>query len=109
MSEAIKFEESSGNVFLDIGFSKEEAERELLRSKLALEAYRILESRKLTQTEAGEILGISQSEVSRLKNGDFHRFSVERLLMFLNRLNRNVEIRITPSGDMVGHQRVLAS
>ena len=31
MSEEIKIEDSSGNVFLDIGFSKEEAEREQLR------------------------------------------------------------------------------
>ena len=31
MSEEIKVTESSGNVFLDIGFSKAEAEREQLR------------------------------------------------------------------------------
>ncbi|MDE0298744.1 MAG: helix-turn-helix transcriptional regulator [Candidatus Poribacteria bacterium] len=108
MNETIKSEKSSGNVFLDIGFSEEEAEHELLRSDLAFEVYSILEARKLTRSEIGKVLDIDQSDVSRLKNGDFHRFSVERLFMFLNRLNRNVEIRITPSGDMVGHQRVLA-
>ena len=90
MTETIKFEKSSGNVFLDIGFSQEEAERELLRYNLAFETYRILEARKLTQKKVGEILGINQSEVSRLKNGDFHRFSVERLRTFLNRLSHNV-------------------
>lgn len=109
MGKDIKFEESSGNVFVDIGFSEDEAERELLRSDLAFEIYSILEERKLTQAKAGEILGINQADVSRLKNGDFQRFSVERLLTFLNRLNRNVEIRITPSGDMVGHQSVVAT
>ena len=39
--------------------------------------------------------------------GDFDRFSVERLFAFLNRLNREVEIRITPAADRAGHQRVV--
>ncbi len=108
MNEKVKFEQSSGNVFRDIGFSESEAERELLKADLAFEIYSILEGRKLTQAKAGEILGINQSDVSRLKNGDFSRFSVERLFGFLNRLNRNIEIRITHSEDRDGHQRVVA-
>ena len=90
MTEAIKFEKSSGNVFLDIGFSEEEAERELLRSDLAFEVYRILKERKLTQSEIGKVLGISQADVSQLKNGEFQDFSVECLRTFLNRLSHNV-------------------
>ncbi len=58
MNETIKSEESSGNVFLDIGFSEEEAERELLRSNLAFEVHSMLEERKLTQLEIGKVLGI---------------------------------------------------
>ena len=108
MSEEIKFEPSSGNVFKDMGFSKAEAERELVKADLALAIYSILKERKLTQAKAGEILGVNQSDVSRLKNGDFDRFSVERLFAFLNRLNRNVEIRITSAKDLQGHQRVVA-
>ncbi len=108
MNEKVKFEQSSGNVFRDIGFSETEAERELLKADLAFEIYSILEGRKLTQVKAGEILGINQSDVSRLKNGDFSRFSVERLFGFLNRLNRNIEIRITHSEDRGGYQRVVA-
>ena len=103
MNGTIKFEESSGNVFLDMGFSEEEAELELLRSDLAFEIYSILEERKLTATKVGEILGIDQSDVSRLMNGDFHRFSVESLLMILNRLNCNLEIRITSMKDTAEH------
>ena len=47
MNETIKFEESSGNVFLDIGFFEKEGEHELLRSDLAFEIYRILKERIL--------------------------------------------------------------
>lgn len=102
------FQESSGNVFKDLGFSDAEAERELLKTDLAFAIFNILEQRHLTQTQAGEILGINQSDVSRLKNGDFDRFSIERLFVFLNRLNHNIEVHITPAGDTVGHQRVVA-
>lgn len=108
MTENIRFERSSGNVFKDIGFPEAEAERELLKADLAVEIYRIIVGRKLTQAKAGELLGVDQADVSRLKNGDFARFSVERLFAFLNRLNRNVEIRITPTKNAKGHQRVVA-
>ena len=90
MNETIKFKKSTGNVFVDIGFSEEDAERELLRSDLAFEVHSILEERKLTGAKVGEVLGIDQSDVSRLKNGDFNCFRLERLFMFLNRLNRNL-------------------
>ena len=108
MSEDVKFEQSSGNVFKYIGFSDAEAERELLKSDLACEIYSFLEGRKLTQGKAVEILGNSQSDVSRLKTGAFDRFSIHPLFTLLNRLNRNVEIRITSAEDTVGHQRVVA-
>lgn len=108
MSENIRFERSTGNVFKDIGFPDTEAERALLKADLAVEIYRILAARKLTQAEAGKLLGVDQADVSRLKNGDFDRFSVERLFALLNRLNRNVEIRITPAEDAKGRQRVVA-
>jgi predicted XRE-type DNA-binding protein len=108
MSEDVKIEQSSGNVFKDVGFSDAEAEQALLKADLAFEIYNIIEGRKLTQAKAGKILGVEPSDISRLKNGDFNRFSVERLFTLLNRFNRNIEIRITPAEDKVGHQRVVA-
>lgn len=108
MSENVKIEQSSGNVFKDVGFSDAEAEQALLKADLAFEIYNIIEGRKLTQAKAGKILGVDPSDISRLKNGDFNRFSVERLFTLLNRFNRNIEIRITPAEDKVGHQRVVA-
>ena len=57
MTENIRFERSSGNVFKDIGFPEAEAERELLKADLAVEIYRIIAGRKLTQAKAGELLG----------------------------------------------------
>ena len=108
MSEDVKVEQSSGNVFKDLGFSDAEAERALLKADLALEIYNIIETQKLTQAKAGKILGVDPCDISRLKQGDFSRFSVERLFTLLNRFNRNIEIWITPAEDREGHQRVVA-
>ena len=82
MTEAIKFEESSGNVFLDIGFSEEAAERELLRSDLAFEIYRILKERKLAGAITGEVLGIDQSDVFRLKKAIFIALALRVCMRF---------------------------
>ncbi len=109
MSEEIKIEESSGNVFLDIGFSEEEAEYEQLRVDLAFAIHRLLEEQKLTPAKAEEHFGLDPSDLSRLKKMDFTDFTVERLLMILKKLNRNVEIHITPSDGAVRHQRVFVT
>ena len=108
MREDTKVKQSSGNVFKDVGFSDTEAERALLKTDLALEIYNIIEAQKLAQAKAGKILGIDPSDISRLKAGDFNRFSVERLFTLFNRFNRNIEIRITPAEDREGHQWVVA-
>lgn len=60
----IEFEESSGNVFADLGFDNPE-EMET-KAKLVSQINAIIKKRKLTQKQAGEILGITQSRVSDL-------------------------------------------
>ena len=109
MSEEIKIEEGSGNVFLDIGFSEEEAEYERLRSYLAYHVYSLFEELKLTSTKAEMHFGIDPDDVSRVLNGDFHLFTVPQLLLLLKRLNRNIEIRITPSDENGGHLQIVTS
>ena len=106
MSEKIEFERGSSNVFKDLGLP--DADELFLKAELGFEVFRILEDRGLTQTEAAKILGVKQPELSRLKNGKFNHYSVERLLTFLSRLNRDVEIRIMPIEGREGEQRVVA-
>jgi hypothetical protein len=50
--------------------------------------------RHLNQTEAAELLGIDQPKVSRLLRGQLKEFSMTRLLVFMLRLDRDIEIRI---------------
>jgi predicted XRE-type DNA-binding protein len=106
MSKKIKIEESGGNIFRDLGFPGEEAKDELLKAQLGAEIFRILESRQLTQTAAAKTLGVKQPEISRLKQGKFSYYSVERLMRFLERLNCQVSIHIRPESAEV--ERVIA-
>jgi predicted XRE-type DNA-binding protein len=89
----IECEESSGNVFADLGLPN--ADELLSRAKLGFHVYQLLEARKLTQREMAALLGIKQPEVSHLMNGHFNRFTTDKLLDFLRRLDRKVTIRIS--------------
>ena len=88
------FEESSGNVFADLGLPN--PEQELLKAGLTLEIYRIIKSRKLNRSEAGKILGIKQPHVSNLMRNRSGSFSVGRLMDFLIALDRDVQITVRP-------------
>ena len=109
MSEEVKFTKSSGNVFFDIGFSEEEAERELLRVNLAYAIHCLLKELKLTPRKASTRFGLDQNDVKRLKKMDFDEFTVERLFTILKKLNRDVEIHIKPSNEEGGHLRVVTT
>ena len=89
-----KVTEGSGNVFADLGFPS--ADREQLKAKLMLEIYRTIKDRGLTQTQAGEILGIQQPHVSALMNGRSGNYSLGRLFEFLNALGHDIEITVRP-------------
>jgi len=102
MSEEVKFTKSSGNIFLDIGFSEEEAEHEQLRAHHAFHVYSLFEELKLPPAEAEAHFGMNPVDVSRMQNGDFHLFTGQQLLILLRRLNHNIEIHITPSNEKSG-------
>ena len=82
----------SGNVFADLGLS--EAKELQTKLRLAYAINEIVDSRRLTQAGAAELLGVPQPKISSLKNYKLEGFSVERLMTFLTALDRDVEISI---------------
>ena len=91
--KAIKFEEGSGNVFADLGLRN--PDQLLARAQIGFHVFNILEARKLKQREIAEVLGIAQPDVSHLMNGHFSRFTTDKLLDFLKRLDRKVRIEVS--------------
>lgn len=55
---------STGNVFMDLGFPLDEAVILQMRSNLMIDVIRVIESKDLTESQAAEMLGISQARVS---------------------------------------------
>ena len=100
----IKFEESSGNVFADLGLK--DADRLLARAQIGYHVFKILEEKKLKQREISGILGIAQPDVSHLMNGHFSRFTTDKLLDFLKRLDRKVTIEVSHHREGEPYQQV---
>jgi predicted XRE-type DNA-binding protein len=84
--------QSSGNVFEDLGLR--DAGQKQTRVRLAVAINQIIEARHLSQTAAARLLDINQPKISALVNYRLEGFSVERLMHFLNALDRDVEIVI---------------
>jgi predicted XRE-type DNA-binding protein len=91
--KSIKVEVGSGNVFADLGLK--DADQLMGRSQIGFHVFKILEEKKLKQREIANILGIAQSDVSHLMNGHFSRFTTDKLLDFLKRLDRKVTIEVS--------------
>lgn len=86
----IRVEIGSGSVYKDLGFKNfEEMET---KSNLVMEISKAIKKKKLTQTQAAEIFGISQPKLSELLSGHFRGYSVERLIHFLNKVGQDVDI-----------------
>jgi predicted XRE-type DNA-binding protein len=109
MSDELEYEVGSGNVFADLG--REDADEMLARAELLRQINSIIAHRHLTQVQAAELLGTNQPTVSDLKRGRLSKFSLERLIGFLNALDRDVEIVVKrkPRSRKQAHVRVAAA
>jgi predicted XRE-type DNA-binding protein len=99
--KGIEVEAGSGNVFADLGLA--DAEKLKIKSGLVIEITRAVRKLELTQEEAGRRMGIPQPKVSALLRGDFANFSERKLMNCLNRLGYDIEIRVKPTNDPIGH------
>ena len=91
---AVTVTPSSGNVFADLGVP--EAGIALAKANLAHRICEVIGERKLSQTKAAVLLGVTQPKVSDLMRGKLDGFTVDRLLKFLNRLDQDVDISVRP-------------
>lgn len=92
--DEVLVEESSGNVFADLGLP--DADELLAKAELARTIRGLIERRGLTQRDAARLLGTTQPKVSDLVRGRLEGFSMERLYRFLNALGQDVQIVVRP-------------
>ena len=91
---ATKITESSGNVFLDLGFEPHVAAVMLLRAELAESLRRWIEHEGLTQAVAAERLGVSQPRMSEIVRGKVELLSLDYLVGLCARAGIVVELRL---------------
>ena len=94
--------EGSGNVFADLGLP--DADELQMKAELTRQLYHRIKALELTQTEAGKRLGLKQPDVSKLMQGRYTGFSVDRLLSLLNALEVDIEIVLRPHRGQEGHR-----
>jgi len=94
-------EESSGNVFSDLGIPY--PEEYLVKTELAVQIGKLIKKRKLNQTKAANLLKLDQPKISALSRGQLTGFSVERLFKLLAMLNQDIEIVIKPHRSRKKH------
>ena len=93
-TEGLDYEVSSGNVFADLGLP--DSDELLAKAALARQISSIASHRHLTQSQAAAILRTTQPKVSDVFAGKLAGFSMERLMRFLNALDRDVRIVVSP-------------
>ena len=91
MSEPIV--NSSGNVFMDLGYSPDEAAILQMRADLMADLRKFIKAKRLTQARAAEILGVSQSRVSDLTRGKWEKFSLEMLIILATKAGMHVTLK----------------
>ena len=94
MRKDIQVERSSGNVFADLGLPN--PEEHLVKAALALTIARTIRERGLTQEQAGDVLGLAQPKVSDLVRGRLDKFTIDRLMRYMCKLDYDVTISFQP-------------
>jgi predicted XRE-type DNA-binding protein len=88
----MRLEQSSGNVFRDLGFSADEAENLRIRADLMISLTELIEGRGLNRAQAAKLLGVTQPRVSDLIRGKIQLFSVDSLIEMLGHAGAQVSV-----------------
>ena len=92
MKDDFELVRGSGNVFHD--FCRANARVEHARAILAAEIICTLDKNGLSTREAEKLTGVAYSEFSRIRNARLKRFTLDRMITILGKLDEDVEVRV---------------
>lgn len=97
---------SCGNVFADFGL--ENAAELKAKADISVKIIQTIQERGLTQTQAATLLGTHQTTISKLYHSNIDRFTFDKLLSWLVKLNFRVDMVICAkkNSDETGDIRV---
>jgi len=101
--EQLELVRGSGNIYRD--FNVADADVRQLKAILAAEIIKTLERGELSVRKAQGLTGIDAGDFSRVRNADFRRISVERLMAMINGLGSRVEVKLkVRRAETVAHE-----
>ena len=100
----IEIEKGTDNVYADLGM--DDADEMIVKAQLATKIGEIIKSRKWSQQQASDVLGIPQAKLSRMLRGQFRGISEAKMLDCLTRLGRDVQIIVGPARRTTSAGRV---
>jgi predicted XRE-type DNA-binding protein len=104
MSETkLELVRGSDNPFADAGLP--DADTELMKADLATAIVCILRERDLSGARAAELAGTTEADISRIRRASLDRFTIDRLVKILNRLDRQIEVAVTMRPRAQGDER----
>jgi predicted XRE-type DNA-binding protein len=83
----------SDNPFRDAGLS--DPDIKLIKADLAAGIIRVLRERDLSGARAAALAGVAEADISRIRRADLNRFTIDRLVRILNRLDCQVQVAIS--------------
>ncbi len=90
--EKLEVIRGSGNVYRDLGM--DDADVRQLKAILATQIIKTIDGLGLTVRQAQDRTGIDAGDFSRIRNADFRRMSVERLMGIINRLGDRIDVTV---------------
>jgi predicted XRE-type DNA-binding protein len=96
----------SENVFLDCGFPPAEAENLRIRAKMMMALTGYIQERKVTQSRAARIMGVSQPRISDLVRGKIGRFTIDTLVNMVTAAGLKADVDITAGRPRAKNKQV---
>lgn len=93
MDDDFELIRGSGNVYQDFGHHN--AGLEQARAVVCSKIIQIMDDRGLSTRDAEKLTGVSHTEFSRIRNAKLRRFTLDRIITILGKLDEQVEISIT--------------
>ena len=92
-TEPLDIVRGSGNVFADFGHAN--AVGEQVKTLLATEIIKAMDAQAMNARQAETRTGIAASDFSRIRHVKLDRFTIDRLITILERLDTTIDVRVT--------------
>lgn len=91
--DRIEVVHGSGNIYADVGLP--DADIKQVKSRIAIAILKQQDALKLTARAAAKLAGCDAADIQRIRNADWSKFTIDRLLKYATRMGCKVELKIT--------------